>query len=413
MATKTSRQLQLLAENARKQGAEAVAPSQKRAAESPGKTTASRKRAILGDITNPNNPAEVASAAAVKAGIKAAAPKKAMLRARGMAAATSTGKAAAAGAKPVATTEQPQDKARSGAKALQTSAATLTGYRKLQEQEPCPETLPTGVVNFDFESRNDPYAESTYAADIFNYYKEREVQFLVDKYLERQEELSVNMRAVLVDWMVEVQENFELNHETLYLAVKLVDRFLCLAPGCPKARLQLVGATALFVACKFDERCPPSVRDFLYICDDAYSHVELIGMEVKLLKVLDYDLGMPLSYRFLRRYARCAQLPLEILTLARYVLESSLLDYSLVDQRESKVAAAALLQALLMKGLSWDETLRHYTGYKMEELYDLQRRMNRFLSQLQKSSLEAIHSKYSHKLFFEVALTPLLPVESS
>lgn len=407
MATKTSRQLQLLAENARKQVAAVVAPSQKRAADSPGKNAASRKRAVLGDITNPNNPAAMA-AAAVKAGIKAP-PKKAVLRARGGAATASTSKAAAAGAKPTATTEQPQEKAKSAGKAPQTSAATLTGSRK-QQQQPDP-ALPAGVVDFDYESRDDPFAESTYAADIFNYYKEREVHFLVDKYLERQAELSVSMRAVLVDWMVEVQENFELNHETLYLAVKLVDRYLCLASSCPKARLQLVGATALFVACKFDERCPPSVRDFLYICDDAYGHDELIDMEAQLLKVLDYELGMPLSYRFLRRYARCGQLPLETLTLARYVLESSLLDYSLVDQRESKAAAAALLQALLMKGLSWNETLRHYSGYKVEELRDLQQRMNQFLSEQKKGSLEAIRSKYLHKVFFEVALTPLLPVE--
>lgn len=381
-----------------------MAPAQKRAADSPGKT-ASRKRAILGDITNPNNPAAVAAA---KAGVKAA-PKKAVLRARGVAVA-STSKAVAGG-KPVATAEQPQEKATSADKAPQTSTATLTGSRKVQEQ-PVPEPMPAGVVDFDFESRNDPFAESTYASDIFNYYKERELQFVVDKYLERQDELSVGMRSVLVDWMVEVQENFELNHETLYLAVKLVDRYLSRA-ACPKARLQLVGATALFVACKFDERCPPSVRDFLYICDDAYSHDELIGMEAQLLKALDYELGVPLSYRFLRRYARCGQLPLETLTLARYVLESSLLDYTLVDQRESRLAAAALLQALLMKGLSWNTTLEHYSGYGAEELRDIQRRMNHFLSQQQKGSLEAIRSKYSHKVFFEVALTPLLPAESS
>lgn len=70
---------------------------------------------------------------------------------------------------------------------------------------------------------------------------------------------------------------------------------------------------------------------------------------------------MPVSYRFLRRYARCARLPLEMLTLARYVLETSLMDYNVVDQRESKMAAAALLQALLMKGCSWvgSQLLQH------------------------------------------------------
>lgn len=59
------------------------------------------------------------------------------------------------------------------------------------------------------------------------------------------------MRALLVDWMVEVQESFELNHETLYLAVKLVDLFLC-REMTKKDELQLLGSAALFIASKFD-----------------------------------------------------------------------------------------------------------------------------------------------------------------
>ena len=59
------------------------------------------------------------------------------------------------------------------------------------------------------------------------------------------------MRAVLVDWMVEVQENFELNHETLYLAVKLVDLYL-MKVKVSRDMLQLLGATGLFIACKYD-----------------------------------------------------------------------------------------------------------------------------------------------------------------
>lgn len=46
------------------------------------------------------------------------------------------------------------------------------------------------------------------------------------------------------------------------------------------------------------------VEDFLYICDGAYTQRELIRMEMSVLKVVDFDLGIPLSYRFLRRYAR-------------------------------------------------------------------------------------------------------------
>lgn len=69
--------------------------------------------------------------------------------------------------------------------------------------------------------------------------------------MDTQTTLTTNMRAILVDWLVEVQENFELNHETLYLAVKLVDTYLSIRQV-PKENLQLVGAASLFVACKFD-----------------------------------------------------------------------------------------------------------------------------------------------------------------
>lgn len=56
-----------------------------------------------------------------------------------------------------------------------------------------------------------------------------------------------------MDWLVEIQENFELNHETLYLAVKLTDVYLSRVPV-GKDVLQLVGATSVFIASKFDVR---------------------------------------------------------------------------------------------------------------------------------------------------------------
>ena len=59
------------------------------------------------------------------------------------------------------------------------------------------------------------------------------------------------MRTILVDWLVEVQENFELFHETLYLAVKTVDRYLS-KKEVKKEYLQLVGATSMLIAAKFE-----------------------------------------------------------------------------------------------------------------------------------------------------------------
>ena len=117
--------------------------------------------------------------------------------------------------------------------------------------------------------------------------------------MKTQTDLSANMRAILADWLVEVQEN----HETLYLAVKMVDIYLT-RKSIQREKIQLLGSTCLFIACKFDERCPPALYDFLYICDNAYHRPELITMEMDVLRVLDFDLGIPLSYRFLRRNAK-------------------------------------------------------------------------------------------------------------
>ena len=90
--------------------------------------------------------------------------------------------------------------------------------------------------------------------------------FRVPDYMadQKQPEISRTMRAILVDWLVEVQESFELNHETLYTAVKTLDLYMASTPV-PKEDLQLVGATACLIACKIDERIPPCLDDFLTV----------------------------------------------------------------------------------------------------------------------------------------------------
>ncbi|XP_013401276.1 G2/mitotic-specific cyclin-B3 [Lingula anatina] len=268
------------------------------------------------------------------------------------------------------------------------------------------EKVPDGVDDVDAENRLNTYEVPLYVRDIFEYYKQREEKFMVSGYLDKQSHLTTNMRAILVDWLVEVQENFELNHETLYLAVKLVDLYLTKVEV-TRENLQLVGSTAMFIAAKFDERVPPALDDFLYICDDAYNREELVGMEMSILKTVDFDLGVPLSYSFLRRFAKCARAPMNILTLARYILETSLMDYQFIQYKDSEMAAACLLLALKMKKTGeWSKTMIYYTGYNIEHLMPIAVALNTMLTSPSHKNLNTIKSKYSHSVFFEVALTP-------
>ncbi|XP_031763834.1 G2/mitotic-specific cyclin-B3 [Galleria mellonella] len=286
----------------------------------------------------------------------------------------------------------------------------------LDDETDIPHKPPPGVVDFDLENWNDPFQVSQYAMDIFNYLKSRERLFLIDDYLVRMEGITSWMRALLVDWMVEVQESFELNHETLYLAVKLVDLYMTRSSKThpqqnrlTKEELQLLGASALFIASKFDERIPPLVDDFLYICDGAYTLSQLLKMEMNILRVVDFDLGIPLSYRFLRRYARCARVSMPTLTLARFVLEQCLLEYGLLENSDSKMAAAALYLALRMKSLGhWTPTLQYYTGYSVKDILPLAKAQNSVLHKKPKSAISTVRNKYSHTIFFEVAKVPLI-----
>ncbi|XP_058795596.1 G2/mitotic-specific cyclin-B3 [Phymastichus coffea] len=297
-----------------------------------------------------------------------------------------------------------------------TTAGNKQAVPPVQEESTAPTTrnpipnrvLPAGVQwDFDVENWNDPYQVSHYAMDIFQYLKDRERLFPVTDYMERQVCLSRWMRALLVDWMVAVQESFELNHETLYLAVKLVDLYLTkVTVG--KETLQLLGAASLFIASKYDERIPPMIEDFLYICDGAYNSKDLVRMEISILKVMDFDLGIPLSYRFLRRYARCAKVSMPTLTLARYILEYSLMDYATISLSDSKMAATALFIALQMKELGgWTPTLEYYTGYKLVDFKDVVLIVNENLLRKHKDALATVRNKYTHKIFFEVAKVPL------
>lgn len=287
------------------------------------------------------------------------------------------------------------------------------------EETSCKDPIPPHLLppeippEFDIDSEHlsDSSHTSEYAKEIFDYLKNREEKFVLCDYMVDQPNLNTNMRAILVDWLVEVQENFELNHETLYLAVKVTDHYLAVSQTKREA-LQLIGSTAMLIASKFEERAPPCVDDFLYICDDAYKRSQLISMEISILQALNFDINIPVPYRFLRRYAKCVSAGMDTLTLARFICELSLLEMEFVPVRASLLASACLLIALVTKDLGgWTQCLQFHSGYSAEDLAPVVRKLHHMLSSPADSKLAVIRSKYAHKVFFEVALIPTVNLE--
>ena len=111
-----------------------------------------------------------------------------------------------------------------------------------------------------------------------------------EDYLSRQKSISKRMRATLIDWMFEVGQEFVLKRETLHVAITLLDRYLSKVRDVSKKELQLVGVAALWLAAKTKEIYPPKAQDMTFATDGAYSVKQLLGMETKMLKTLDYTL---------------------------------------------------------------------------------------------------------------------------
>jgi len=280
----------------------------------------------------------------------------------------------------------------------------------------------------------DEFNVTDYISDIFHYYRERERQFSVADYLSKQRDLNRPMRQLLVDWMVEVQQQLEFNHEVLYLSVKLLDMFLNNSGPIEKEKLQVLGGAAMFVACKFEERLPPIIDDFIFVSDNAYDRAGLVHMEIDLLKTVKFDIGAPLAYTFLRRYGKCVRADMRFLTLARYVLELSLMDYALVTESESLKACASLYLAFklalkheaecagsvapplvstgTLTATEWNATLTHFADADLDDFIHMVPKMNAIVQAAPASKYKTIYKKYSHTVFYEVAkVNPLSCVE--
>lgn len=63
--------------------------------------------------------------------------------------------------------------------------------------------------------------------------------------------ITLRMRAILVDWLVDVHNQFQLKEETLSHSIRLLDDYLAVSDEVNKKTLQLIGITCLWIASKY------------------------------------------------------------------------------------------------------------------------------------------------------------------
>ncbi|QDS76102.1 hypothetical protein FKW77_006358 [Venturia effusa] len=243
-----------------------------------------------------------------------------------------------------------------------------------------------------------------YGDEIFAYMRSLENKMRPNEhYMDNQTEIQWSMRAVLMDWLIQVHARFQLLPETLFLAVNYVDRFLsCKVVSLGK--LQLVGATAIFVAAKYEEINCPSVQEIVYMVDGGYTVDEILKAERFMLSMLQFELGWPGPMSFLRRISKADEYDLETRTLAKYLLEVMIMDERFVACAPSFAAAAShcLARMLLRKG-DWAHEHVHYSQYTWSQLHDVVELLVKCCKD-PRSHHSAVYEKYTEKKYKRASL---------
>ncbi|XP_058079434.1 G2/mitotic-specific cyclin S13-7-like [Magnolia sinica] len=283
---------------------------------------------------------------------------------------------------------------------------TLTSILTARSKVAC--GLTTRVTDIDAADAEDQLAVVDYVEDIYKFYRLAETASRVHDYMDTQVEINEKMRSILVDWLIEVHKKFELMPETLYLTIHIVDRYLSMKTVL-RRELQLVGMTAMLIACKYEEIWAPEVNDFICISDRAYNREQILGMEKSILNKLEWSLTFPTQYQFLVRFLKAAAASQQMENMVCFYAELALMQYStIIMYCPSMVAASAVYAAhcTLKKTPSWSETLKHHTGFSEPQLMDCAKTLVKFHSLGGEGKLKVVYRKYSCPQRGAVALHP-------
>ncbi|KAL4291445.1 hypothetical protein GQ457_14G003120 [Hibiscus cannabinus] len=244
--------------------------------------------------------------------------------------------------------------------------------------------------------------------DIYKNLREFEaVQRPSTDYMETvQRDINAEMRASLIDGLVRATENKRilLPPDTLCMAVNYIDRYLS-SISIDRQQLQLLGLACMLIAYKHEsvKSAIPKVIVLCNITGKTYHKAKILQMESAVLNHLNFEMSVPTAYYFLAQFICAAKTsnqdhPLQWECLSSYILELSLVEYSMLQYAQPLIAAsAAFLARFILSPLEkpWDSKLRGYTLYQPSDLVECVMALHCLYRTGGGPNSTAIRSKYS------------------
>ncbi|KAK9886883.1 hypothetical protein WA026_019141 [Henosepilachna vigintioctopunctata] len=224
------------------------------------------------------------------------------------------------------------------------------------------------------ENENRAYDDPTLLQDrvLINLLKTEERYALVctTTFRSVQTEVTIQMRKVVAEWMMEVCEEQKCQDEVFLLAMNYMDRFLN-SCNIRKNQLQLLGTTCMLLASKLREPAPLAAETLVYYTDHSITKHELLRWELLVLSKLKWDLSAITPQDFLRHLL--TRLPVEAMGInlnmvsnhAKTLIALCAREYRFTSYHPSMIASASVASALC--GVGWISK----SGYSLEHLLDL------------------------------------------
>ena len=112
--------------------------------------------------------------------------------------------------------------------------------------------------------------------------------------------INIKMRAILIDWLVEIRKSLKLNIDTLCLTINIIDAYICRDSNIKKINFQLIGICSMLLASKYEEIYHPAISDFAYLADGAYTEDQIIQQENLIFITLGCNIIYPKEINYQR-----------------------------------------------------------------------------------------------------------------
>ena len=222
-------------------------------------------------------------------------------------------------------------------------------------------------------------------------------------YMKRQKEINDKMRSILVDWIIDVHFKFGFTDETLFMTISIIDRYLSVNQ-ITRSNFQLLGITALMIACKHEEIDLPKIDDFIYITDNAYVKNEVIKMENDVLSQLNFAFLYPSPIKFFEYLSFHFNFTKKHHMMGKYLMESFLLDVKNAKYKPSIISCAcAYIVMKFFKMTNYHESYNkklYNIGENMEKytesnIKECAKDICLFVDNINKTNYQACVKKYS------------------